>query len=274
MSHDNLDLIAVQRDAALLDALSQRVRLEGAHGDIRIDSDPVVGMLAALVDDVDDGLLLDVADRPAARSFIPEQSRRSPAHAARLPTLPVVVAPVRRRHAVRVVAAMVVTAAVLSVSGAAAAVSGDPLRPYKDVINVVRGGYHDVMPHRSLVAPLPFAVVPKEKGGASKAARAARAAHQPGTSRASRSANLGAGSPILGGTHTVIRQVADRHESPRDTSDDNVSGDHESDDHSEDPGEWGGSTDQSPEPDGAEPGDDSTPDYQSGDSSEHEDGWG
>jgi hypothetical protein len=257
MSRDNLDLMAVQRDAVLLDALSQRIGLD-SHD---YDADPVVGLLAALVDDVDDGMLLDVADRRAAPTFIPEQSRGRAAHAATRPTLPVV-APVRRRHAVRAVAAMVVTAAVLSVSGVAAAVSGDPLKPYKDVINVVRGGYHEVMPHGSLVAPQPIAVVPTARG---EAAKAARRASQLMTTHASR---LGAAdSPILGGRHTVGREV-DRHESPRDTSGGSVS--HESDDHSEDPGQWDGSGDQSPEPDGTASGGDSTPEHESDDSSEHE----
>jgi hypothetical protein len=272
MSRDNLDMMAVQRDAALLDALSQRVRPDGPDH----NADPVVGLLAALVIDVDDGLGLDVAARPAAPSFIPEQSRRRVAQdapAATLQTSTVFVAPVRRRHAVRAVAAMVVTAAVLSVSGVAAAVSGDPLKPYKDVINVVRGGYHDVMPNRSLIAPQSIAVVPKAKG---RAAKAAREAHQPVTTRASRSAESAAGAPIVGGRHTIVREVADRHESPRassgESSGDNVSGGHESGDDSGDPGQWGGSDDQSPEHDSTEHGDDSTPEHESGGYGEHEDG--
>lgn len=265
MSHDNLDLMAVGRDAALLDALSQRVRLDGPD----YDADPVVGLLAALVDDVDDGRRLDVEDRRAAPSFIPEQSRRRVADAAAVPAR-LVVAPVGRRHAVRAVAAMVVAAAVLSLSGVAAAVSGDPLKPYKDVINVVRGGYHDVMPHRSLVAPQPIAVVPKAKVRAAKPARAALAG-QPITAGASRGTRRSTNGPILGVAHTVSRQVPDRHESS-DGSGGIVSDDHESDSHSEDPAEWDGSGDTSPEHNGTELADATTPDYESGDSAQQVDG--
>jgi hypothetical protein len=263
MSHDNLDLMAVRRDAALLDALSQRVRLDG-H-----DADPVVGLLAALVDDVDDGLRVDVADRPAAPTFIPEQRRRRAADADTVPARPVV-APVGRRNAVRAVAAVVVAAAVLSLSGVAAAVSGDPLKPYKDVINVVRGGYHDVMPHRSLVAPQPIAVLPKAKLGAAKPARAARA-RQAITARASRSTRRSTNGPIPGGAHTVSSQVPDRHESSE-SSGSTVSDDRESDSHSEDPGEWCGSGDTSPEHDGIELADGTTTDHESGDFPEQVDG--
>jgi hypothetical protein len=258
MSHDNLDLMAVRRDAALLDALSQRVRLDGPE----YDADLVVGLLAALVDDVDDGLRLDVADRPAAPTFIPEQSRRRAADAATVPARPVI-APVGRRHAVRAVAAMVVAAVVLSLSGVAAAVSGDPLKPYKDVINVVRGGYHDVMPHRSLVPPQPIAVVPNAKVRAAKPARAGLA-RRPMTARATRRSTDG---PILGVAHPVSSQVPDRHESS-DGSGGAVSDDHESDSHSEDTVVVDGSGDTSPEHDGTELADATTSDYESADSHE------
>jgi hypothetical protein len=258
MSHDNLDLLAVRRDAALLDALSQRVRLDGPD----YDADLVVGLLAALVDDVDDGLRLDVAERPAAPTFIPEQSRRRTADAATIPARPVL-APVGRRHAVRAVAAMVVAAVVLSLSGAAAAVSGDPLKPYKDVINVVRGGYHDVMPHRGLVAPQPIEILPKAKVRAAKRARAALA-RQRVTARATRRSTDG---PILGVAHPVSSQVPVRHESS-DGSGGTVSDDHEADSHSEDPVVWDGSGDTSPEHEGSELADGTTPDYTSADSHE------
>jgi hypothetical protein len=139
-----LDLVAVQRDAALLDALSQRQRPDAMD---TYQDDPVVGLLAALVADVDDGLpAADVAP------FIPEQSRRQPRPTAIL-TLAAPIVPLGRRHAARAIAALAVAAAVLSVGGVAAAVSGDPLTPYKSVINVVRGGYHNVMPNRSMMAP-------------------------------------------------------------------------------------------------------------------------
>ena len=60
----SLDLVAVQRDAVLLDALSQRTATD--------DADPIVGLLGALVADVDDGLMAatsraDAPVRPACR---------------------------------------------------------------------------------------------------------------------------------------------------------------------------------------------------------------
>jgi hypothetical protein len=137
----SLDLVAVQRDAALLDELAQRVHpadLDAGH-----QADPVVGLLAALVSSVDEGLA-DVAVRPAGSTLVPEQSRRG-ARVTMTSSLPVVLAPVGRRHVVRAVAAMVVTVALLSVSGVAAAVSGDPLTPYKVVFDVVRG-HGDAVP--------------------------------------------------------------------------------------------------------------------------------
>jgi hypothetical protein len=94
------------------------------------------------------------------------------------------------------------------------------------------------------------------------------------TARAARSARPAADAPILGGRHTVVRPVADRHESTRETSGENVYGGHGSDDHGEDPGQWDGSGDHSQEHDGTEDGDDSTPEHESDGSGEHEDGWG
>jgi hypothetical protein len=181
MSSDNLDLTAVQRDAALVDALSQRVRLDGAdHG-----VDPVAGLLVALVDDVDDGLLVDVADRPVAPPRIPEQSRRRAADHASVRTLPVA-APVGRRHVVRAVAALVVTAAMLSVSGVSAAVTGDPLRPYKVVFDVVRG--HGNAVQKGLVVPSPKARPARTNGATAKAVGAVETARQNVTPRSSRGA--------------------------------------------------------------------------------------
>jgi hypothetical protein len=177
----SLDLVAVQRDSALLDALARRTRTD--------DGDPVVGLLAALVADVDDGLLA-VAGPDAAplTALIPEQGghRRRPGTVS---SLPLALPPVGRRHVARAVAAMVVTAAVLSVSGVAAAVSGDPLTPYKRVIDVVRAGYDDVVP-KGLVVPQPAVAPPKAKPATVVAAtRAAAQTHVAVASRSSRSAD-------------------------------------------------------------------------------------
>jgi hypothetical protein len=205
----SLGLVAVQRDAALLDALSARFRAASIDSDMRQDADPVVGLLAALVADVDDGLA-DLVDRKPAPVLIPEQSRHRALPAAVSP-MSVPLAPAGRRHVARAVAAMVVTAAVLSVSGVAAAVSGDPLRPYKDVINVVRGGYHEVVPNRSLVVPQPMAAVPKAKAGATPAAGQPRDAAVPSTHNASRPASAHHGvSRDAWQPRTVSRQGPDR----------------------------------------------------------------
>jgi hypothetical protein len=172
----SLDLVAVQRDSALLDALSQRLRLDGMGH----EEDPVVGLLAALALSVDDEL--PASDLPMP---IPEQSRRAPGRAHVL-ALTVAAAPVRRRHAARAVAALAVAAAVLSISGVAAAVSGDPLTPYKSVINVVRGEYHDVAPAHGLRMPASKVATPKAVRAAAKAKRVAVDARQDVSSRASR----------------------------------------------------------------------------------------
>ena len=107
---------------------------------------------------------------------IPEQSRRQPSP-ARILTLAVPAARSHKRHAARAIAALAVAAAVLSAGGVAAAVSGDPLTPYKSVVNVVRGGFNNVMPDRSMIAPEPLTKTPKPKAklAAAKAERTAKA---------------------------------------------------------------------------------------------------
>lgn len=269
MSHDSLDLVAVQRDAALLDALSQRVRPDGVDNDTRHDADPVAGLLAALVADVDDGLL-GVVGSQAAPSLIPEQGRRH-VHPATVLTLPVAVAPVGRRHVARAVAALVVAAAVLSVSGVAAAVSGDPLTPYKNVINVVRGEYHDVMPHRSLVVP-----EPKAKAGPAKAARAAEQVGQAVSPRSSRNHWRPVVEQRFSERSSRDRQVSDRHRwnrngSDRNGSDRNVSGGNGSGRNDQDHGQRDGSGRQADGHDGTGRGDGSGTGHDSG---EHQDGSG
>jgi hypothetical protein len=184
MSHD---LVAVQRDAALLDALARR---SWSECDLPGAVDPLAGLLAALGADVDEGLL-EVA-RPEVEplgGLIPQQGghRARPGTISSLP-----MPPPGRRHVARAVAAMVVTAAVLSVSGVAAAVTGDPLTPYKRVIDVVRGGYDQVVP-KGLVPPAPTDVPPlvpaTAKGVAPKAAAAVEQVREAVGTRASRAAD-------------------------------------------------------------------------------------
>jgi hypothetical protein len=190
----SLDLVALQRDAVLLDALAQRARTD--------DADPIAGLLGALAADVDDGLLA-VAGPEAApiRPLIPEQGgqHRRP---GTVHTLPLAAPSTGRRHFARAMAAVVVTAAVLSVSGVAAAVTGDPLTPYKRVIDVVRGGYDEVVP-KGLVAPKPVLApaVTSHDVTAAKATRVAGHSREAVASRASR---------VTDGRHFWDRHVGDR----------------------------------------------------------------
>jgi hypothetical protein len=220
----SLDLVAVQRDAALLDALSQRVQFD----DLDSAADPVLGLLAALVADVDE-VVLDVAipDVEPRAPRIPQQGRHR-APAGIVTTLPLPLAPVGRRHVARAVAAMAVAAAVLSVGGVAAAVSGDPLTPYRNVINVVRGGYHEVIPTRSGL-PQPKAVVPKAKAPAKATAANAGAVAERAHNANSRPASRGA-SRVAEQGHRWIRQQRNRQEWNR----------HQSNRHVQDPGSWNG----------------------------------
>ena len=155
----SLDLLAVRRDAALLDALARRARPTGIETELDAEMDPVVGLLAALAAEVDEGLL-DVAG-PETAPLIPEQGGRH-ARPGTVSPLPLAPPQAGRRHVARAVAAMVVTAAVLSISGVAAAVTGDPLTPYKRVIDVVRGGYDEVIT-KGLAAPKPTVVPSRTK---------------------------------------------------------------------------------------------------------------
>jgi hypothetical protein len=191
MSHD---LVAVQRDAILLDALADRAWLDGAVDEL----DPVAGLLAALAADVDEGLLAgSVVAAPAA---IPPQRRHADREATVLALPGRTTRPLPRRNAARAVAALVVTAALLSVSGVAAAVSGDPLTPYKRVIDVVRGEYDQVVP-KGLVAPKPVVAPPADKVVAAKATAAVAQVRGEVGNRASRAAD---------GRHFWNRHVGDR----------------------------------------------------------------
>jgi hypothetical protein len=135
-----VNLVEVARDAELLDQLAARVAI--------VDDDAVSAMLASFAAEVDEGLaaLLDAgpADRPADRGLaaVPDLAARPP-----------------RGHGLRASTIAVVLGATLSVSGVAAAVTGDPLSPYKGIVSAVTGGgtHHEPKPlpsHADLVATM------------------------------------------------------------------------------------------------------------------------
>lgn len=125
-----LDLVEVARDAELLDQLASRAAI--------LDDDAVSAMLASFAAEVDEGLaaLLDDAE-PADRGLV---------------AVPDV--PARRGHGLRATTIAVVLGATLSVSGVAAAVTGDPLSPYKGIVSAVKGvgNHHEPKPLPSRAA--------------------------------------------------------------------------------------------------------------------------
>ncbi|MGH8968650.1 MAG: hypothetical protein ACRDV1_01735 [Actinomycetes bacterium] len=116
-----LDTLLVACDAQLLDTLAARQEL-------RATDDEVALAFAALAADVDEGLS-QLLQGPA-----PEPDLVDDRLAEVLPLRP------GSGRTVRIVAAAVAVAGILSVSGVAAAVSGDPLAPYRSVVSAVRGG--------------------------------------------------------------------------------------------------------------------------------------
>lgn len=126
-----LDLAAVQCDDDLLARLARR-------GDIDA-SDPVARLLASFADDVDDGLaeLLVATDLPttAGATWVSHDV---------LPGLETEAAPRSRRTAVGAAALAIALGASLSVGGVAAAVTGDPLAPYKAVGSALSWGEDDL----------------------------------------------------------------------------------------------------------------------------------
>ena len=146
-SGGGVDLVEVARDAELLDRLAARAAI--------LDDDAVSAMLAAFAAEVDDGLvaLLDDVEpadrRPAAR----------PADRV-LAAVPDVPAARRGGHGLRAATIAVVLGATLSVSGVAAAVTGDPLSPYKGIVSAVNGGnHHELPPHAARVAKMNHTLV-------------------------------------------------------------------------------------------------------------------
>ncbi|WP_350281012.1 hypothetical protein [Kribbella sp. HUAS MG21] len=116
---DRFDLDAIEADDALLDLLAaggESARAAGEH-------DPAVALLAELrlAVEVEDELPVETIDDP--ESFL-----------ARCAALNPITDPFARKVATRGLAFGVAAVAALSVSGVAAAVTGDPLSPYEKVI--------------------------------------------------------------------------------------------------------------------------------------------
>jgi hypothetical protein len=138
-----VDLVEVARDAELLDQLAARAAI--------LDDDAVSAMLAAFAAEVDDGLVALLDDV--------EPAGRGPADRA-LVAVPDVLSEPRRGHGLRATTIAVVLGATLSVSGVAAAVTGDPLSPYKGIVTAVQGGNHHELPsHAARVAQMNHTLV-------------------------------------------------------------------------------------------------------------------
>lgn len=117
-----VDQLAVQRDADLLDALAGR-EADGPGAGLQ-------GLLWVLGADVDEGLAALLAE-PL------EDSRSEPGAVIDL-------AAAGRRRATRTLTATLLVAGLVSVSGVAAALTGDPLSPYRSVISALTGGDRSV----------------------------------------------------------------------------------------------------------------------------------
>jgi hypothetical protein len=112
-----VDLAAVARDAELMDRLAVRAPLA-------VDDD-VARLLASLAAEVDEGLdgLLAELEAPLIEQDDPTAAFGTPGR--------------RRVHGLRATTVAIVVGATLSVSGVAAAVTGDPLAPYKGIVRAV-----------------------------------------------------------------------------------------------------------------------------------------
>ncbi len=147
-----LDLLAVQRDDELLDLLGGRVAVPS--------DDELVRLLAAWRDEIDDGLPGVV---PAPRSAPDAVRTRTPAVAAAavpgrpandlVPAAGLERSPRRRLTATGTAAALVL-GGTLSLSGVAAAVTGDPLAPYRAVGHALSIGGDPLPEHAAAVAQL------------------------------------------------------------------------------------------------------------------------
>ncbi len=128
-----VDLAAVARDAELMDRLAVRAPLT-------VDDD-VARLLASLAAEVDDGLdgLLAELEAPLLEQDKSTADFGTPSR--------------RRAHGLRATTVAIVVGATLSVSGVAAAVTGDPLAPYKGIVRAVTNAGAP-SPHASTTAKL------------------------------------------------------------------------------------------------------------------------
>ena len=132
-SGGGVDLVEVARDAGLLDQLAARAAI--------LDGNGVSAMLAAFAAEVDDGLVALLDDvEPADRRPAAGPADRVLAAVPDVPAAP------RGGHGLRAATIAVVLGATLSVSGVAAAVTGDPFSPYKGIVSAVNGGNHPELP--------------------------------------------------------------------------------------------------------------------------------
>ncbi|HEX4699312.1 MAG TPA: hypothetical protein VH857_08145 [Actinomycetes bacterium] len=128
-----VDLAAVARDAELMDRLAVRAPLA-------VDDD-VARLLASLAAEVDDGL-----DALLAEIEAPLLEQDDSTATVGTPGL-------RQAHGLRATTVAIVVGATLSVSGVAAAVTGDPLAPYKGIVRAVTNAGAP-SPHASTTAKL------------------------------------------------------------------------------------------------------------------------
>ncbi|HEX7188916.1 MAG TPA: hypothetical protein VF423_11885, partial [Actinomycetes bacterium] len=134
----SLDVLALQRDGELLDALCQRRSVPS--------DDSAILLLQAFAADVDQGLaelfaaLDDAAGSPSGRDGTPESAPGDQVG--------------RRRRLTAAATAALVLGGTLSVSGVAAAVTGDPFAPYRAVGQALSFGDDDLPPHAAEVAHL------------------------------------------------------------------------------------------------------------------------
>jgi hypothetical protein len=137
----NVDFAAVAADDALLDLLAARAEVPA--------DDALAGLLAAFADEVDDGLAALLASAEATEGTDRPALAAVPAVSI-VPDLPE--APVRPSHGLRAATIALVVGATLSVSGVAAAVTGDPFAPYRGIVSAVTGGDDESAAHAAKVA--------------------------------------------------------------------------------------------------------------------------
>lgn len=149
----DVDLAEVARDAELLDVLAARAQTP--------DGDTVSALLAAFAAEVDDGLAALLQDLEPGHIPGPAPGALSGPSGFRADLRPAPVpesASRLRGHGMRATTIALVLGATLSVSGVAAAVTGDPLSPYKGIVSAVRGG-NDLPSNAARVASMNHSLV-------------------------------------------------------------------------------------------------------------------